>query len=136
MPPGSSAFPSVEVSISVPRLRPLVAEFAPASESRRPQAGADHYRRTSFPSVSGNYSFHTENAVFRNAAVRFGVTRMSAGVSTAVPGRTGQDATPQFEIADGRSVGEDEKGPSAARFPAGNARLERLPGQAVTIPHS
>jgi 2-iminoacetate synthase len=31
---------------------------------------------------------------------------MSAGVSTAVAGHTGRDATPQFEIADGRSVAE------------------------------
>ncbi len=102
-------FPSIEVSLSVPRLRPLIAEFTPAYDvGNRRLAQTIIAARLFLPSAGITLSTR-ENAVFRNAAVRFGVTRMSAGVSTAVPGRTGADATPQFEIADERSVGEVKK---------------------------
>jgi 2-iminoacetate synthase len=101
-----SAFPSVEVSIAVPRLRPLVAEFVPAyGVSDRRLAQTIVASRLFLPSAGITLTTR-ENAVFRNAAARFGVTRMSAGVSTAVPGHAGGDATPQFEIADRRSVAE------------------------------
>ena len=47
---------------------------------------------------------------FREQILPLGVTRMSAGVSTAVGGHaaetTGAEDTAQFEISDGRSVDE------------------------------
>ena len=101
-----STFPSVEVSLCVPRLRPLVAEFAPGrTVDNRRLVQTILAARLFLPSAGITLSTR-ENALFRNAAARFGVTRMSAGVSTAVPGDADSESTPQFEIADGRSVDE------------------------------
>ena len=48
-----------------------------------------------------------EPADFRENILPLGVTRMSAGVSTAVGGHSGNDqGTGQFEISDSRSVSE------------------------------
>ena len=50
-----------------------------------------------------------ENASFRNHILKLGVTKVSAGVTTAVGGHTAaktDDRTPQFEISDSRSVAQ------------------------------
>jgi 2-iminoacetate synthase len=97
-------FPDVEVSLSFPRLRPLVADFKqefPVNDRRLVQMIAA--ARLFLPAAGITLSTR-EDADFRNAAVPLGVTRMSAGVSTAVGGRSSPDSTPQFEIADTRTV--------------------------------
>lgn len=99
-------FPDVEVSLAFPRLRPLVAEYRQefaVTDRRLAQTMAA--ARLFLPAAGITLSTR-ESADFRDAALSLGVTRMSAGVSTAVGGRSSQEATPQFEIADTRTVDE------------------------------
>jgi 2-iminoacetate synthase len=99
-------FPEVEVSVAFPRLRPLVADFRqeyPVSDRRLAQTIAA--LRLFLPAAGITLSTR-ESTGFRNAVLPLGVTRLSAGVSTAVGGRTSPEATPQFEIADTRTVDE------------------------------
>jgi 2-iminoacetate synthase len=102
-------FPDVEVSLSFPRLRPLVAEFkeGTAVPDRR-LAQMIAASRLFLPSVGITLSTR-ESASFRSAALPLGVTRMSAGVSTAVGGHSSPEGTPQFEIADTRTVDQVKK---------------------------
>jgi 2-iminoacetate synthase len=97
-------FPGSEISISFPRLRPLAATFSPpytvtdtlfvqvilATRIFLPRAGITISTR--------------ESASMRNALLPLGVTKMSAGVSTAVGAHTSSPSTTQFEIADTRTV--------------------------------
>ncbi|MGA2506322.1 MAG: 2-iminoacetate synthase ThiH [Chitinispirillaceae bacterium] len=99
-------FPDVEVSISFPRLRPLVADFRQGYEVNDCRLVQMMVAARLFLPFAGITLSTRESASFRNAALRLGVTRMSAGVSTAVGGRTSPEATPQFEIADTRTVDE------------------------------
>jgi 2-iminoacetate synthase len=102
-------FPDVEVSLSFPRLRPLVAEFKQGSAvPDRRLAQMIVASRLFLPSAGITLSTR-ENALFRNAALPLGVTRMSAGVSTAVGGHSSPEGTPQFEIADTRTVDQVKK---------------------------
>jgi 2-iminoacetate synthase len=99
-------FPQVEVSVSFPRLRPLVGDFTqeyPVGDRRLVQMMTA--LRLFLPSAGITLSTR-ESAHFRNAALPLGVTRMSAGVSTAVGGHTSDGATPQFEIADNRTLAQ------------------------------
>ena len=98
-------FPEAEVGISTPRLRPHVGGFPP----RVTVTDADLVQyilafRLYMPRAGITISTR-ERPELRDNLVPIGVTRMSAGVSTAVGGRASPDHTPpQFEIADGRSV--------------------------------
>jgi 2-iminoacetate synthase len=47
-----------------------------------------------------------EPADLRNNMIRLGITKMSGGVSTSVGGRSQNEDTGQFQIADERSVAE------------------------------
>jgi 2-iminoacetate synthase len=99
-------FPDVEVSLAFPRLRPLVAEYKQEfTVSDRRLAQMIAAARLFLPSAGITLSTR-ESAEFRMAAVPLGVTRMSASVSTAVGGHSSPQATPQFEIADTRTVNE------------------------------
>ncbi|NLE00996.1 MAG: 2-iminoacetate synthase ThiH [Fibrobacter sp.] len=97
-------YPSVEVSVSFPRLRPLVGDFT--SEhilSDRQFVRILTALRLFLPSVGITVSTR-ESEALRNAVLPMGVTKMSAGVSTAVGGHSGNASTSQFEIADCRDV--------------------------------
>lgn len=99
-------FPSVEVSVSFPRIRPLAGEFTapyPVSDSRFVQVLLA--TRIFLHSVGITVSTR-ETGQFRDNVLPLGVTKMSAGVSTAVGGRLAEPSTAQFEIADRRSVEE------------------------------
>jgi 2-iminoacetate synthase len=97
-------FPDVEVSVSFPRLRPLVGDFTQEyTVNDRLLVQMMTALRLFLPSAGITLSTR-ESAFFRNAAVRLGVTKMSAGVSTAVGGHASPEATPQFEIADTRTL--------------------------------
>lgn len=99
-------YPATEISVSLPRIRPLVGDFPiehPVDDRRFVQLllALRLFRPTVGITVSTR-----ESPAFRDAIVPLGVTRMSAGVSTAVGGHSGVDSTTQFEIADTRSVDE------------------------------
>jgi 2-iminoacetate synthase len=99
------SYSAAEVSISVPRLRPEVGGFEPPDPvGDRQLVQLILAYRLFLPRVGITVSTR-ENARFRDRLIKLGVTRMSAGVSTAVGGHTQTaDGTSQFEIADSRSV--------------------------------
>ncbi len=100
-------YPGVEFSIALPRMRPLVADFPiafPVTDRQYVQFLTA--LRVVFPTVGLTVSTR-ESRAFRNAILPMGVTKMSAGVSTAVGGRAdGDSSTAQFEIADTRTLEE------------------------------
>ncbi len=109
--------PSAEIALSVPRMRPHAGSFAdvhPVSDRNLVQLITA--ARLFLPDAGITVSSR-ERAVFRDRLIRLGVTRVSAGVSTAVGGHASPPplgsattefaaSTPQFEIADTRSVRE------------------------------
>jgi 2-iminoacetate synthase len=102
-------YPSVEVGASFPRLRPQAGEFEPPFVvSDRSFVQYMTAFRLFMPNAGITVSTR-ESAAFRDAILPLGPTKVSAGVSTAVGGGNTGDAVPQFEIADGRSVGEMQK---------------------------
>ncbi|WP_136807082.1 2-iminoacetate synthase ThiH [Desulfosediminicola flagellatus] len=100
-------YPEVEVNISLPRMRPHEGEFQPGAViSDRDMVQIMTALRIFMPRCGINISTR-EHPDFRENILRLGVTRMSAGVSTAVGGHTKEeDKTEQFEISDSRSVAE------------------------------
>ncbi|SFM32380.1 2-iminoacetate synthase ThiH [Pelosinus propionicus] len=102
-----SKYPGVEVSISLPRIRPTmgncetgnsvndtsIVQFMTAFRLFMPRAGMPLSTR--------------ENAEFRNHAIKLGITKMSAGVQTAVGGHIDSQENPgQFAVSDTRNVKE------------------------------
>jgi 2-iminoacetate synthase len=97
-------FPSVEVALSFPRLRPLAGDFpTPHPVSDRQFVRMLTALRLFLPTVGITLSTR-ESAKFRMSVLPLGVTRMSAGVSTSVGGHGSSGSTAQFEIADTRDV--------------------------------
>ncbi|MBD3380056.1 MAG: 2-iminoacetate synthase ThiH [Candidatus Omnitrophica bacterium] len=103
-------FPAAEISVSVPRLRPCSGDFLPAcTVSEVEVAQILTAFRIFLPRVGITLSTR-EGARFRENLIPLGVTRMSAGSTTAVGGHTlkapdGPYIT-QFDIADRRDVAE------------------------------
>lgn len=99
-------YPELEVSISVPRMRPHVGGIGPVEEvSDRNLVQYMLAYRLFMP--RGGITISTrEKPEFRNRLIRLGTTRMSAGSSTAVGGRTIEGTASQFDISDDRSVSE------------------------------
>ncbi len=94
-------YPSVELSVSLPRIRPVVSGFVPPfMVSDRLFVRIMLAFRIFKPRVGITISTR-ESKEFRNAILPMGVTKMSAGVSTSVGGKA---EVGQFEIADVRSV--------------------------------
>jgi 2-iminoacetate synthase len=110
-------YPHVEVSVSLPRLRPCgEAPDSPEERAFRPQTvdtpdfvQALTALRCFLPQAGITLSTR-EPAPLRDKLIPLGVTRVSAGVSTAVGGHASQKdeggAAPQFDISDARSVAE------------------------------
>ena len=103
-----STYPATEISVSVPRMQPHTGMMEPASPV------ADEYLvqiitafRIFMPQAGLTLSTR-EPAELRDNLLPLGITRMSAGSTTAVGGHTGVDSTEnrQFEIADNRDVPE------------------------------
>jgi 2-iminoacetate synthase len=98
-------YPEVEVSLSLPRMRPEVGGYEPPD----PLTDRDLVQlilayRLFLPRVGITISTR-ESANLRDNLVRLGATKLSAGVSTAVGGHAMPDkGSAQFEIADRRSV--------------------------------
>jgi len=97
-------YPDVEISISLPRMRPHLGGFPPrvvVTDMNLVQYMVDF--RLFMP--RGGITVSTrERAGLRDRLVRLGATRMSAGSCTAVGGRTAGESTAQFEISDERDV--------------------------------
>jgi 2-iminoacetate synthase len=100
-------FPAVEISMSFPRLRPMVGDFKPPFRvDDRLFVQILLATRLFLPRCGITISTR-EQREFRNALATIGVTRMSAGVSTAVGGHGKNSfSEAQFEIADVRSLSE------------------------------
>ncbi len=93
-------------SISFPRIRPHEGEFQPKchlSEKELLQLIAAF--RICFPDVELTLSTR-ERAVFRDIAMQYGITAMSAGSKTEPGGYSNSEALKQFEIDDERSAEE------------------------------
>jgi len=93
-------------SISFPRIRPHEGEFQPKchlSEKELLQLIAAF--RICFPDVELTLSTR-ERAVFRDIAMQYGITAMSAGSKTEPGGYSNSEALKQFEIDDERSADE------------------------------
>lgn len=104
-------FPAVEIGVSVPRLRKQKGGFiAPYIVTDKNIVQMILALRIFLPRIGLNISTR-ESPDFREKLIPLGVTRMSAGSSTYVGGRTGkprQDSA-QFEICDTRNVREIRK---------------------------
>jgi 2-iminoacetate synthase len=100
-------YPEAEVSVSLPRMRPEVGGYEPPDPlSDRDLVQLMLAFRLFLPRVGITVSTR-ESRKLRDNLVKLGVTKLSAGVSTAVGGHARQaDGTAQFEIADGRSVAQ------------------------------
>lgn len=99
-------FPAVEVGISFPRLRPSAGGYQPHNpvDDRRFVQLITAFRLF-MPRAAITISTR-EAAAFRDALLPLGVTRMSAGVSTAVGAHSDDPSTDQFDIADTRTVAQ------------------------------
>lgn len=101
-------FPGVETALSVPRMRP----HAGATHAILPVTDVDLTQiivaARLFLPMSGLTLSSRESAHLRDNLLALGVTRVSAGVSTAVGGHAAKDEDdePQFHIADDRNVDE------------------------------
>lgn len=98
-------YPDVEIGISLPRMRPHTGEFHhqyPVSDKNLVQMMTAF--RLFMPRAGISISTR-EEARFRDRIIKLGVTKMSAGSTTAVGGHTQPDnKTSQFDISDHRTV--------------------------------
>jgi 2-iminoacetate synthase len=103
-------FPGVEYSLSFPRLRKIKGrDFALCNIGDATLIKIICLTRALFPRVGINLSTR-ENPSFRDHALEFGITRISAGSNTAVGGydllKASKAQEPQFDIEDRRSVSQ------------------------------
>lgn len=102
------SFPGLEISVSIPRICPHEGEFEVRHEvDDKKFVQYVLALRCFLPHVSITCSSR-ESAQMRNNLLPLGVTRVSAGVSTAVGGRATKNLknSSQFEISDSRSLEE------------------------------
>jgi 2-iminoacetate synthase len=99
-------YPHTEVSISFPRIRPLVGDFMPPFPVNDTLYVQIIAATRIFLKSAGITISTRESKRLRDSLLPLGVTKMSAGVSTAVGGHSKTPSTGQFEIADHRSVEE------------------------------
>ena len=102
-----SRYPEVDIAVSLPRMRPHAGEFQPTSiVSDRDMVQIMLAVRLFLPRVGITVSTR-ESAEFRENILPLGVTKMSAGVTTAVGGHSQDgDKVGQFDICDERTVEE------------------------------
>jgi 2-iminoacetate synthase len=100
-------FPSAEISVSVPRLRPYAGRLPGQVEVFDADIVQIVTALRIFSPRLGITLSTREDPVFRGHLMPLGITRMSAGSTTAVGGHTSAGGdTCQFEIADRRDVAE------------------------------
>ncbi|MBI2288160.1 MAG: 2-iminoacetate synthase ThiH [Chloroflexi bacterium] len=100
-------FPEIEISISFPRMRPQFGDYQPEFPvSDRDLVQSILALRLFMPRAGITISTR-ESAELRDNLIQLGVTKMSAGSSTAIGGHTdAKDSIGQFEILDKRTVAE------------------------------
>lgn len=109
-------YPSAEISLSCPRLRPIInnEKINPLDVGEKQLCQVLCAYRIFLP-FAGITVSSRESAVFRNGIVKIAATKVSAGVSTGIGDHeskyTGKEAEgvegdEQFEINDSRSLGE------------------------------
>jgi len=100
-------YPDVDFAVSLPRMRPHAGGWEPSTiATDRDMVQIMLALRLFMPRLGVTVSTR-ESAQFREHILPLGVTKMSAGVSTAVGGHTqDNDQVGQFEISDDRSVEE------------------------------
>ncbi len=98
-------YPATDISISLPRMRPHTGDFTPRSIlSDQGLVQVMLAQRIFLPQCGITLSTR-EPANLRDNLIPLGVTKMSAGVSTAVGGHTSsEEEANQFDISDERSV--------------------------------
>lgn len=99
-------YKDVEIAIAPPRIRPQLGSFKPTEYVI--DKNIVQYI-TAFRLLMPNNGITVssrEHASFRDNLIKLGLTKMSAGVSTAVGGHSSEQETGQFDIADERSVDE------------------------------
>jgi len=102
-------YPDVEISLSLPRMQDHNGKFKnPLMVSDKSIVQAITAFRLFMPRAGINISTR-ENASFRNNIIPLGVTKFSAGSTTAVGGHTSNNSTKQFELSDNRTVDEIKK---------------------------
>lgn len=100
-------YPSVEFTMSIPRIRPHVGSFNGIIEVSDREAVQILLAYKIFMKRAGINITTRERAEFRDNLIPLGVTKISAGVSTEVGGHsTDTKGESQFDIADDRSVEE------------------------------
>jgi len=97
-------YPDAEISISTPRMRPHSGGIPPRTVVTDRNLVQYMLAFRLFMPRGGITLSTRESEELRDALVRLGVTKMSAGSSTAVGGRTRPEEPGQFEISDDRSV--------------------------------
>jgi 2-iminoacetate synthase len=105
-----SKYLDADISLSLPRIRPHLGDYEPASivEDRHLVQAISAFRL--FLPRSGITLSTRERQEFRDKLIYLGVTKMSAGAKTEVGGYSQKDSgTPQFEISDQRSFAEVQK---------------------------
>ena len=123
-------YPGLEISVSLPRLR-AIGEAPDSPEEQAFHAievGDRHFVQAlaalrCFLPQAGITLSTRETAALRDKLIPICVTRVSAGVSTAVGGhairlaeKNGKENAPQFEISDPRSVDEMSQAVSAMGY--------------------
>jgi len=106
-------YPEAEMSISLPRLQPQFNNFpAPYEVTDRNIVQLIAAARIFMPRLGITLSTR-ERPALRDNLIALGITKMSAGSTTAVGGRTQTDPfiknSVQFEISDKRSIAEIKK---------------------------
>lgn len=104
-------YPGVEINVSLPRLRPHTGDqgqIIPVTDREFVQVLLAY--RLFLPRVGITLSTR-EDAELRNALIKLGVTKISAGSLTSVGGhaKNSQNSEKQFEISDKRPVDEIKK---------------------------
>ncbi len=100
------SFPGVDISVSIPRICPHEGSFEVKHGVTDAQLAQYVCALRCFLPRAGITCSSRESAFMRNHLLPLGVTRVSAGVSTAVGGRATEDLhnPGQFEISDKRSL--------------------------------
>ena len=100
-------FPDMEISVSLPRIRPHAGQFQPKCQINDRNLVQIMLAIRLFMPRAGITISTRESAGFRDNLVGLGVTKMSAGSSTEVGGHAlAEKSEGQFAISDGRSVEE------------------------------
>lgn len=103
-------FPHMEISISVPRIRPHAGSFTDLHDVTDKNMVQIMMATKMFIPRAGINITTREKAELRDNLIPLGVTKMSAGVSVEVGGHSAENkGEAQFEIADNRSVEEVKK---------------------------